>query len=475
MKGRMTVTAYVTRGQPALDELASGIQKLLQGYKDAGREKFDYTMVDATSEDARARAKEAGLLEGKLVETTGPDPKRPLGPAGYIGLVLRYGDHQDVMKFMRPDRAESIPLWLATMLRELRERVEGAHHKIGILTGDGAIEPSETNLVPRSVGTFATQAIIEEHFPFFSFVDVDLRGGDAEIAGDLDGLVVTQPGRDLTVRELRRIDQFVMKGKALAVFAGAVNVKPGDATMTATLNLHGLDKLLDAYGITMNRDVVLDLHSPTVLDLQTTQGPEKVQLEAVPDAKYHPGLDADARMLDPTFPCLNGVDDIAVPFASSLTARPERQPDAELRNVIHTSPRAVRLTGDTADLRLFRDWRSKLEGLPSERYLIGAAVTGTIRTAFPGRSEEGIDTAAQSRKPARVFVLPSAQFLANPFVVAGDGRDARSSGVSSPGGNEMMLGIAPVYAQQNTAGFILVFKNTLSWMTLDDAGLACFQ
>ena len=36
-----------------------------------------------------------------------------------------------------------------------------------------------------------------------------------------------------------------MKGKSLAVFASAVNVKANDATMNATLNLHGLDKLLD--------------------------------------------------------------------------------------------------------------------------------------------------------------------------------------------------------------------------------------
>ena len=80
------------------------------------------------------------------------------------------------------------------------------------------------------------QTIITQNFPFYTFDDVDLKGGDAEIDDDLDGLIITQPGKDLTEKELRRIDQFVMKGKSLAVFASAVNMKANDATMNATLS-----------------------------------------------------------------------------------------------------------------------------------------------------------------------------------------------------------------------------------------------
>jgi len=72
--------------------------------------------------------------------------------------------------------------------------------------------------------------------------------------------VSSSPNRakDVSEKELRRIDQFLMKGKSLAVFASAVNVKASDATMNASLSTHGLDKLLDGYGITLNKDVVLD-------------------------------------------------------------------------------------------------------------------------------------------------------------------------------------------------------------------------
>ena len=50
-------------------------------------------------------------------------------------------------------------------------------------------------------------------------MSVDLKGGDIAVDENLDGLIITQPGKDLTEKELRRIDQFVMKGKSLAVIA----------------------------------------------------------------------------------------------------------------------------------------------------------------------------------------------------------------------------------------------------------------
>ena len=100
---------------------------------------------------------------------------------------------------------------------------------IGVLTGHDEIKPSEPNLVPSNMGKFAMQTIISQNFPFYSFQDVDLKNGDSEVPDELDGLIMTQPAKDISEKELRRIDQFLMKGKSLAIFAGAVNLKASDA------------------------------------------------------------------------------------------------------------------------------------------------------------------------------------------------------------------------------------------------------
>src|SRR5262249_17779699 len=146
-------------------------------------------------------------------------------------------------------------------IRDLRDKADNVHHKIGLVTGHDEIKISDGNLVPAQ-GRGASpsiKSVIEQNFPFYKFEDVDLKGGDTEISKELDGLIVTQPGKDFTEKELRRIDQFLMEGnKSLAVIASAVNLKASDGSMKATLSTHGLEKLLDGYGVEMKKDAVLD-------------------------------------------------------------------------------------------------------------------------------------------------------------------------------------------------------------------------
>src|SRR5271165_300623 len=258
MKQDLVVDAYVTKGLPKLDAFVRDLRDLLQEYKNAGKGKFDYTLVEAKDEDTRKKAKDAGLIEQPFGEASATDEKAAV-TQGFMGLVLRYGEQQDVIKFLPPDRTDGLEFWITNKIREIRDKGDDIHHKIGVLTGHDELKPSDNNLTPSNMGKFSMQGIITQNFPFYTFVDVDLKGGDTEISDDLDGLLITQPGKDLTEKELRRIDEFLMKGKALAVFASAVNIKANDATMSATLNQHGLDKLLDGYGVSLNKDVVLDI------------------------------------------------------------------------------------------------------------------------------------------------------------------------------------------------------------------------
>src|SRR5271163_2089678 len=258
MKQELMVNAYVSKGLPKLDAFVRDLRDLLQEYKNAGAGKFDYSIVEPQDEDTRKKAKDAGLIEQPFGEASDTDEKAAV-TQGFMGLVFKYGEQQDVIKFLPPDRTDGLEFWITNKIREIRDKGDDIHHKIGVLTGHDELKPSDNNLTPTNMGKFSMQGIITQNFPFYTFVDVDLKGGDAEIPDDLDGLLITQPGKDITDKELRRIDQFVMKGKALAVFASMVNMKANDATMNATMSGHGLEKLLEGYGVTMNKDVVIDI------------------------------------------------------------------------------------------------------------------------------------------------------------------------------------------------------------------------
>src|SRR5580658_9510461 len=240
MKQPLVVDAYVTKGLPKLDAFVRDLRDLLQEYKNAGHGQFDYTLIEAKDEETKKKAKDAGLVEQPFGEASDTDDKEAV-TQGFMGLVLKYGEQQDVIKFLPPDRTDGLESWITNKIREIRDKGDDIHHKIGVLTGDDSLKLSDPDLVPHEAGKVSMQQIVTQNFPFYTFTDVDLKGGDTEIADDLDGLIITQPGKDLTEKELRRIDQFVMKGKSLAVFASAVNTKASDATMSANLNRHGLD------------------------------------------------------------------------------------------------------------------------------------------------------------------------------------------------------------------------------------------
>ncbi|HXX70230.1 MAG TPA: Gldg family protein, partial [Polyangiaceae bacterium] len=421
--------------------------------------------------DTKKKAKDAGLVEQPFGEAT--DEKEAV-TEGYMGLVFRYGEQQDVIKFLPPDRTEGLEFWITNKIREIRDKGDDIHHKIGVLTGHDEIKPSESNLAPSNMGKFAMQTIITQNFPFYSFQDVDLKNGDSEISDDLDGLLITQPGKDLTDKELRRIDQFLMKGKSLAVVASSVNIKANDATMNATLDLRGLDKLLSGYGVDVNKDVVLDLWHHVRLVVPTMGGIASAELEPILDVQDDPRFACDTQLVDTSFPGLFRVQELAVPFASSLTLEPNKQPDAKMHVVMRSTPFGVHLTGDTIDLKPLQKWSTKLKGLKQEQFAIGADVEGTLKSAFAGQDKQGIDIPEKSAKPARVFVLASSQFLANPLARAGNGPEMGKYGMMMPnlGGDEQLLALAAPYTQQYITGSILVFKNTLDWLSGDTDLLA---
>src|ERR1700690_2658012 len=423
MKQQLTVDAYVTKGLPKLDAFVRDLRSLLQEYKNAGGGKLEYTIIEAKDEDSKKKAKDAGLIE------------QPFGEAS--------------------DTDDEI------------------HHKVGVLTGHDEIKLTEENLTPHNMGKYAIQGIITQNFPFYSFQDVDLKNGDSEIPDELDGLIITQPGKDLTEKELRRIDQFVMKGKSLAVFAGAVNLKAGDATMSATLSPHGLDKLLDGYGISMNKDAVIDRRGVHLI-VPTSGGMAQVDMPQVLEVQDDPRFSGNEQLVDTSFPALFRVTDIAVPFASSLSLKTDKQPGAKLHVVMRSSPFAAHLTGDSADLKPFQKWAPKLKGLQQQQFGVAAVAEGTLKSAFPEGDKQGVPAAAESAHPARVFVLASSQFLANPLARAGNGPDMGQYGMMMPGlgGDEQLLLIAGPYAQQFITGTILVFKNALDWLIGDTDLLA---
>jgi len=469
MKGDMKVEAYVTKGLPKLDAFVRDLRDLLQQYKDASKGKFDYVIIEAKDEEQKKKAKEAGLQELQLGEGSDTEDKAEF-TKGYMGLVINYGAERDTIKVLSPDNNVGMEFWITNKIREVRDRGDNIKHKIGVLTGHDEIKLTEPNLVPNNTGQKPTlQGIVSQYFPFYQFVDVDLKNGDAEVDESLDGLIVTQPGKDLTEKELRRIDQFVMRGKSLAVIASAVNVKASDATMNGTLSTHGVEKLLDGYGIEMRKDVLLEFGRPFRVSAFTQNGPVVMRFPPLLDVRDDFRFTGDEQLLDTGFAAFFRIPQVPFPFASSLVIHRDKQPDVavdKFKVLARSTPKTLRETGDSIDMRPMRQWRPKGE---FSQYNISASIEGKLKSAFQGGDKMGVEAPAQAPGTARVLVISSSQFFANPFARAGNGPDMGQMGMMMPGagGDEQLQQLAMPYAQQILTNTILVFKNLLDWVTGD--------
>jgi ABC-type uncharacterized transport system involved in gliding motility auxiliary subunit len=464
----MQVDAYVARGLPKLDAFVRDLRDLLQEYKESSGGHFEYRLIEAKTEEQKKEAKEAGIQEQRMGEASATDEEKGAITQGYMGLVFKYGSEKDVIPGLSPDRSDGLEFWITNKLREIHDKADNVKHKVGVLSGHDEIKLTEANLVPsgpRGKGP-SIQEILTQYFKFYDFVSVDLKGGDSSVDENLDGLIVTQPGKDLTEKELRRIDQFVMKGKSLAVIASAVNVKTGDAGMNATLSSHGLDKLLAGYGIEMRKDVVLDFRRAFQVLEPTESGIVRRTFPQFLHVTDDPRFTGDEMLLDTSFPAFFRLEELMFPFSSSLVLHKDKQPEAKTMKVVaRSSPASFHEQGDTVDLRPFQNWKPKVE--KPEQYNVAATVDGTLKTAFPEGDKMGVDAPEKSAQPARVFVLSASQYLANPFARAGEGQDMSRYGMQQMvGGDRELQELGQSYLSNSVlSAMILSFKDTLDWLT----------
>jgi hypothetical protein len=468
LKRPITVKAYVTTGLAKLDTFVRDLDDLMKEYERGSGGKFVYQKIIAKSDAEKQEAKDYGLKEAAFGEGSETGEDSATISQGYMGLVFLYGDEKDSIPMLSPDNVVGLEFWISNKIREIRDKADDNPRKIGILGGHDEIKLTDTNLVAsEGRGGPSMRSVVEQAFPFYKFEDVDLKGGDTEIDDAIDGLVITQPGKDFTDKELRRIDQFVMKGnKGVVVYASAVNLKASDPKFAATLSTHNLEKLMTGYGLDMKKEAVFDWARSIRVPVPTqTGGMTWVRAPGIVQAQPGGGLDEEHQMLDNSFPGFFRIDEISFPFPSSINLLKEKQPGASLKAVARTSPAAWGDAGDNQEVGVKADWKPKP---PFDQRIIAAYVDGKLKSAMG--TGDGVDVPAESKESSRVLLVSSAQFLANPFARAGNGQamEGQMAQMMPPvGGDRGLQMISQPYAQKYLTATILAFKNTLDWMTGD--------
>jgi hypothetical protein len=445
----------------------------------ASNGKLVYKLALVTTPELEAEAKEAGLQEQAFTDDTdGKDPRATGIQRGFCGMVLTYGSEKEVIPYLDPTLPRSLPFWVAGKIRELRARADDVVSRFGIVAGKGGVSFAEPSLVTSQMGGAGgpnMKSIFAQALPFYKLEDLDLRGGEAEIDPAYSGVIVLQPAADFTDKELRRIDQFLMRGKkGVVVIASAVNVKPADESMTADIGAHGLDRLLGGYGIEMAGDVVEDVGHEAEISFSTGTGTQvHLRMPGMLLVKPDTGAAPDAQTLDTTFVPFFRLEEVVFPYASTLLLHPEKQPTARLYPVARSSATAMSSAGPTVVLNPMRAEAPK--GAAAQKVL-AAALEGKIKSAFAGRPGDGISAPEVAPEDSHFLVLSASQFVVNPLARAANPAPDPHKDIAlgaAPPTNEDLALLAGPYAQRYLTTTILALKNTFDWASADDATVAC--
>lgn len=454
LKEPLLIDAYVAKGTPRLDQFVHDLEAVLREYERAGGGRVRVRVLQVSTPELRQQADEAGLSP----QTFSESEDGSLVTQGYLGLVFRYRTEKAVIPQLPADASAGLEFWITNKIREIRDKADGIKTRIGVVSGKGELKLSDANLVPQQGGTArpTIKGIMAQAFPFYQLEELDLKGGASAIDPELAGIIVTQPQQDYVEAELRRIDEFLLLGeKSLVVYASAVNLKAADATMMASLSTHGLEKLLDGYGLHLNRDAVLDHAAQLRVQVMTQNGQ--------PAVVRHPGIalvtsdknEAGVRRLDSAFAGFFRMEELVFPFPSSLQILRDRQPaDVRIAPVALTTAEASVETSASISMKLRDHWTPKP---PLEPRIVAAYAQGRLKSAFAPRP--ATSAPATARASSRVLVVSSSLFLANPFAYAGN--DAAKSDDPEP------LLLAAPYTKHLTST-IVSFKNALDWMIGDE-------
>jgi len=225
--------------------------------------------------------------------------------------------------------------------------------------------------------------------------------------------------------------------------------------------------------VEMKREAALDFGSAFQIEYPTRMG-ERISFvnPGVPILEDDDSLDENEKLIDVAFPTFFRMAQMPFPFPSPLVLHnKEAQPDAEFKVIARTSPRTSVNSNDTIPMRHSSDWQ---ETDPEEQKIIGVSAIGALKSAFAGKGDDmGIKANASTSKehPARLLVISSSQFLANPFARAGNPPplppQLQMMAGQHTGDQELTMYMGQPYLQANFINLITAFKSTLDWMAND--------
>jgi len=246
-------------------------------------------------------------------------------------------------------------------------------------------------------------------------------------------LIVAKPG-DMADKQLFAVDQFLMRGGKVLAFDGAYQVDASQAGITAKPAPEGLAKLLETYGVKVDKSFVMDPQN-TPFPVPVSENVGGMQMRRVQMMPYPFFVDIRSSGMAPGHAALVGLNNATVPWGSPLTLTAPEGVKAEA--LLSTSKGSWVRTESTLDpdFNAHPDLGFAATGETGSR-VVAATLEGTFPSAYadkPSPLMEGAETATGSQgtgrtlkkslPDAKLAVIGSNEFLSD--LIVGIGQQLR--------------------------------------------------
>lgn len=384
---RLDITAYFTENlPPPFNATERHVRDLLAEYAAASNGDIVVSFVNPDNEDKQQAARADGV---QPVAHQKIEEDQVAVVEGYRGIVLTYLDGKKTIPVVQD--TVGLEYTLTSAIKEL----VGERKPVGIVSGHGSptLEQGLTSL-GSALRLY------------------DLRAVDAseEIDSGLAALLIIGPKEPFTTDELRRIDQYVMRGGSLGIFGGSLAVDIAGSTPTARPVGSEIGRLVSAWGVELQQEIVLDaqcsrapMRGPLGLQVLVPYPPIPV-LQLTEEQREHPVM---FRLAAPMLPFVAPLEVGEAPQGATLTILARSSDDSWAMDgpSIALEPRDP------------RDWRMTTDLGP---FALMAAIEGKLPSAYTAainnQGEQQVQAPPVSETDVRVLVTGTSTFLEDTFM-----------------------------------------------------------
>lgn len=311
----LQVKAFISNDlQPPFSQTAQYVRDMLDEYANASKGKLKWEAIDP-GDDSKLEEEANKMKVPKMRRGRISNNKVEIG-SSYLGIALSY--QGNVESIPEVNATEGLEFEIDKRIRILTQKKT----KIAFATSEG-----ELSTTGGQQGQGGGLQALKQYMDFYDAVPTDLKG--KQIPDDVAALVIAGPKQPFSERAKFVVDQFLMKGKSVALFVDGMTFEtpqqmqmPGQASppQIGRKNDTGLDDLLGHYGFKVNDDVILEpqknVPGPLMVDGQMQLG------------NYPTFLVTDS--IAKSSPLFEHVDALIVPFASSVELLKDNKAQAGL-------------------------------------------------------------------------------------------------------------------------------------------------